>query len=109
MSRYKTEEQMNAFAFAMLIALILNIGFDKMEGKGFFTKEIETALFDKSVDLAVHSHKDLETTNPSGLIVACVSDRENPSELLIIRKESVDKKKKSAGKKKLMLWLAIDL
>jgi hydroxymethylbilane synthase len=72
--------------------LIQNIGFDKMEGKGFFTKEIEAALLDKSVDLAVHSHKDLETTNPEGLIIASVSDRENPSELLIIRKESRDRK-----------------
>lgn len=71
---------------------IQNIGFDKMEGKGFFTKEIEEALLNKSVDLAVHSHKDLETNQPEGLQVACVSDRENPAELLIIRKESRDRK-----------------
>ena len=41
---------------------IQNVSFDKMEGKGFFTKEIEQALLDGDVDLAVHSHKDLETT-----------------------------------------------
>lgn len=69
---------------------IQNIGFDKMEGKGFFTKEIEEALLSKEVDLAVHSHKDLETTNPEGLIIAAVSEREDPSELLLIRKESID-------------------
>jgi hydroxymethylbilane synthase len=69
---------------------IQDLSFDKLEGKGFFTKEIETALLQKEVDLAIHSHKDLETTPPSGLIVAAVSDREDPSELLIIRKEQVD-------------------
>lgn len=70
---------------------IQHLSFDKMEGKGFFTKEIEAALLDKSVDIAVHSHKDLETTNPKGLVIAAVSEREDPSELLLIRKESVDK------------------
>ena len=69
---------------------IQDLSFDKLEGKGFFTKEIEQALLEKQVDLAVHSHKDLETTSPNGLIIAAVSDREDPSELLLIRKESVD-------------------
>ena len=40
---------------------IQHLSFDKLEGKGFFTKEIEVALLEKSIDLAVHSHKDLET------------------------------------------------
>lgn len=69
---------------------IQHLSFDKMEGKGFFTKEIEAALLDKSIDLAVHSHKDLETTSPEGLIIAAVSERENPTDILLIRKESVD-------------------
>jgi len=69
---------------------IQNIGFDKMEGKGFFTKEIEEALLNKSIDVAVHSHKDLETNPPAGLTIAAVSEREDPSELLLIRKECVD-------------------
>ncbi|MCU0360877.1 MAG: hydroxymethylbilane synthase, partial [Bacteroidia bacterium] len=38
-----------------------NTSFDKLEGKGFFTKELEDALLNKSIDLAVHSHKDLPT------------------------------------------------
>ena len=71
---------------------IQHLSFDKMEGKGFFTKEIEAALLNNDVDLAVHSHKDLETSEPEGLMVAAVSDREDPSELLLIRKESVDEK-----------------
>lgn len=70
---------------------IQHLSFDKLEGKGFFTKEIEVALLDKSIDLAVHSHKDLETNPPAGLIIAAVSEREDPSDLLLINKAKVDK------------------
>lgn len=73
---------------------IQHLSFDKMEGKGFFTKEIEDALFNKTIDLAVHSHKDLETNPPAGLSIAAVSHRANPSDLLLIRKGSVDGEKK---------------
>ncbi|MNV00405.1 Porphobilinogen deaminase [compost metagenome] len=63
---------------------IQHLSFDKLEGKGFFTKEIEQALLDESIDLAVHSHKDLETNPPEGLIIAAVSERENPADVLLI-------------------------
>ncbi|MFM7565304.1 MAG: hydroxymethylbilane synthase [Flavobacteriales bacterium] len=69
---------------------IQDLSFDKLEGKGFFTKEIESALLDQSIDLAVHSHKDLETTPPSGLVIAAVSEREDPRDLLLIRPEAHD-------------------
>ena len=65
-----------------------DLGFDKMEGKGFFTKEIENSLINQEIDLAVHSHKDLETTEPEGLTTAAVSYREDPSELLLINEDS---------------------
>lgn len=68
---------------------IQHLSFDKLEGKGFFTKEIEEALLNREIDLAVHSHKDLETNPPAGLIISCVSERANPSDILLIRKESV--------------------
>lgn len=71
-----------------------NTSFEKLEGKGFFTKELEEELLAGTIDLAVHSHKDLPTTNPDGLIVAGVSRREDPSELLLIRKEAVNDSKK---------------
>lgn len=72
--------------------LVQHLGFDKLEGKGFFTKEIEDALLRGEVDLAVHSMKDLPTHQPEGLCITAVSYRHNPSDLLIIRKESyVDK------------------
>jgi hydroxymethylbilane synthase len=69
---------------------IQHLSFDKLEGKGFFTKEIEQALLDNSIDLAVHSHKDLETTPPEGLVIAAVSERENPSDVLLIHPRAVD-------------------
>lgn len=69
---------------------IQDLSFDKMEGKGFFTKEIEMSLLNHDIDLAVHSHKDLETTPPEGLKIAAVSSRENPCELLLIRKGAHD-------------------
>jgi len=69
---------------------IQDLSFDKLEGKGFFTKEIEAALLSKEVDLAVHSNKDLETTPPAGLMIAAVSDREDPSELLLANPGAVD-------------------
>jgi hydroxymethylbilane synthase len=77
---------------------ILNLSFDKLEGKGFFTKELEEELLAGTIDLAVHSHKDLPTENPPGLIIAAVSEREDPSELLLILKDCVDVKQKLSVK-----------
>ncbi len=66
---------------------IQHLGFDKMEGKGFFTKEIEDALLDKSCDIAVHSMKDLPTESPEGLVIGAVSYREDARDILLVRKE----------------------
>ncbi|UCE67620.1 MAG: hydroxymethylbilane synthase [Candidatus Zixiibacteriota bacterium] len=60
----------------------------EIEGRGYFTKELEEALLDKRIDLAVHSFKDMPSQNPEGLVVACVSEREDPADLLIIKKDS---------------------
>ena len=73
---------------------VQDLSFDKLEGKGFFTKEIEEALLNKEIDLAVHSHKDLPTTSPEGLKIAAVSEREDAAELILIRKECVDNAQK---------------
>ena len=70
--------------------MIQHLGFDKMEGKGFFTKEIEDALLRGEIDVAVHSMKDLPTEQPEGLVITAVSYRENPSDLLVVRKEAID-------------------
>jgi hydroxymethylbilane synthase len=76
-----------------------NTSFDKLEGKGFFTKELEDELLNKTIDLAVHSHKDLPTTSPDGLMVAGVSKREDPSDMLIIKDDAADDKLKFGLKK----------
>lgn len=77
---------------------ILNLRLDKLEGKGFFTKELEEELQAGKIDLAVHSHKDLPTQHPPGLTIAAVSEREDPSELLIILKDCVEVKHKLSVK-----------
>ena len=72
---------------------IQNVSFDKMEGKGFFTREIEQALLDKKIDLAVHSLKDLPTENPPGLVIAAVPERGDPADTLLVSSEAWDGEK----------------
>ncbi len=72
---------------------IQHLSFDKIEGKGFFTKELEDALLGGQVDLAVHSMKDLPTESPEGLSIAGVSYRENPADWLVINKGQEDTSK----------------
>ena len=61
----------------------------ELEGKGFFTKEIEEALHDGRIDVAVHSLKDLPTTLPAGLALAAVPERADPAEVLVTRDAGV--------------------
>ncbi len=68
---------------------IQHLSFDKIEGKGFFTKELEDALLAGEIDLAVHSMKDLPTTQPEGLRIAAVSYRDVPEDWLIMRPEAL--------------------
>ena len=69
---------------------IQHLSFDKIEGKGFFTKEIEDALLNGEVDMAVHSMKDLPTQMPEGLVITAVSYRANPADCLVIKKDATE-------------------
>ncbi len=60
-----------------------NSALNKFAGKGIFTKEIEEALLAGSIDLAVHSLKDLPTQLPDGLSLAAIPRREDPRDLLV--------------------------
>lgn len=69
---------------------IQHLSFDKIEGKGFFTKELEDALLAGDIDMAVHSMKDMPTQSTPRLCLTAVSHREDPADTLIIRPERVD-------------------
>lgn len=66
---------------------VQHLSFDKIEGKGFFTKEIEDELLAGNIDLAVHSMKDMPTSQPKGLCLTAISYREDPADCLVIRKD----------------------
>ncbi|MBA2340989.1 MAG: hydroxymethylbilane synthase [Pyrinomonadaceae bacterium] len=53
-------------------------------GQGVFTKELEEALLDERIDIAVHSLKDLPTLLPTGLSIAAVTEREDPRDALVL-------------------------
>ncbi len=64
---------------------VQDVAFRKMEGKGFFTKELQEALLDGRIDLVVHSLKDLPTEEPEGLEIVAIPERADSSDLLLSR------------------------
>ncbi len=61
----------------------LDIPLSAVGGKGLFTKEIEEALLDHRVDIAVHSMKDVPAILPEGLSIAVITERKDPRDVLI--------------------------
>ena len=61
----------------------------QLEGKGFFTQEIEEALLERRIDVAVHSLKDLPTRLAPGLALAAVPERGDPRDVLVTRQPGV--------------------
>ena len=66
----------------------LNTSLSKIGGKGLFTKEIQQALIDKRIDIAVHSMKDVETELPEKLVISTILEREDVRDSFISRKYS---------------------
>jgi hydroxymethylbilane synthase len=69
---------------------ILDVALAKIGDKGLFTKELEVGMLDRSIDLAVHSLKDLPTNLPEGLILGCVTERVNPADALVVNSQNQD-------------------
>lgn len=62
---------------------IQDVPLSQVGGKGLFTKEIEEALLDHRIDLAVHSLKDMPADLPEGLILSAIPEREDPRDALL--------------------------
>lgn len=67
---------------------ITDAALSRIGGKGLFTKELELALQDGRIDIAVHSLKDLPTELPEGLTLGAIPEREDPHDLLISKNNS---------------------
>lgn len=68
---------------------ILDVALSKIGDKGLFTKELENALLQGKIDLAVHSLKDLQTLIPEGLLLAAITKRHPVEDVLIARKKGM--------------------
>ena len=63
---------------------ILDRNLDEIGGKGLFIKELEQALINENIDIAVHSYKDMPYEETDGLPVVAVSQRESPFDVLVL-------------------------
>ena len=70
---------------------ILDVALAKIGDKGLFTKELEMGMLNGETDFAVHSLKDLPTHLPEGLILGCVTEREDPADALVVHAKHQDK------------------
>ena len=70
---------------------ILDVALAKIGDKGLFTKELEAQMLDNQADIAVHSLKDLPTNLPDGLMLGCVTEREDPADALVVHARHQDK------------------
>ncbi len=67
---------------------ILDVALAKIGDKGLFTKELEAQMLIGQAEIAVHSLKDLPTELPEGLILGCITEREDPADALVVNKKN---------------------
>ena len=67
---------------------ILDVALAKIGDKGLFTKELEAQMLVGHADIAVHSLKDLPTNLPEGLMLGCITEREDPADALAVNKRN---------------------
>ncbi|KAB8330755.1 hydroxymethylbilane synthase [Scytonema tolypothrichoides VB-61278] len=70
---------------------ILDVALAKIGDKGLFTKELEVGMVNQEIDFAVHSLKDLPTRLPEGLVLAAITERENPADALVVHEKHKEK------------------
>jgi hydroxymethylbilane synthase len=70
---------------------ILDVALAKIGDKGLFTKELEAQMLVDRADIAVHSLKDLPTNLPEGLMLGCITEREDPADALVVHEKHTDK------------------
>jgi hydroxymethylbilane synthase len=70
---------------------ILDVALAKIGDKGLFTKELEAQMLVDRADIAVHSLKDLPTSLPEGLILGCITEREDPADALVVHERHRDR------------------
>lgn len=62
-----------------------DVAYKLIGSQGIFTKQIDVALLKREIDLAVHSMKDVPTDLPAGIMIAAITKRKNPSDVLVAR------------------------
>lgn len=70
---------------------ILDVALAKIGEKDLFTKELEVAMLNQEIDLAVHSLKDLPTRLPEGLVLGVITEREDPADALVVNAKHQDR------------------
>lgn len=88
--------RLEQLGFAVELTIIRTAGdreasapFSAIGPQGVFVREIEQALVEKRVELAVHSFKDLPTTSPPELVIGAVPERADPADLLLVRNSAL--------------------
>jgi hydroxymethylbilane synthase len=69
----------------------------QLDGKDFFTKELDLALLSGEVDLVIHSYKDLGSERPKGIKLAAITERHFAHDILLIKNETIEKLKDWSG------------